>query len=145
MNTRFTSSKSVWISSLIFIVIGLMIVVIGSVFFKELSLKPETFIVVTLAGLVVFLLVWIWYGTYYLIVQNKLIVRSGPFCWTINIDDIRSIKTNQNTLSGINKATLSTKGVELRYGKYKLLMISPLQETKFIEKLKEINNKIEIK
>jgi hypothetical protein len=108
-------------------------------------LNAETIIAGIISGLVIFLLLWIWFGTYYQLSKDKLVAASGPFVWNIKIIDIDFIRLNQKTFGGMYKATLSMKGIEIRYNKDRSLFISPIQQEIFIERLKELNTKIEIK
>jgi len=108
-------------------------------------LNAETIIVVIISGLVIILLLWIWFGTYYQLSKDKLVAASGPFIWNIKISDIDFIRLNQNTFGGMYKASLSMKGMEIRYNKRRSLHISPVQQEIFIKRLKELNTKIEIK
>ena len=63
----------------------------------------------------------------------------------ISIQDVKTIRTNQNTIGGIIKPTLSWKCIEIDYGKYKTISISPANQDSFINILKDFNEKIEIK
>jgi hypothetical protein len=108
-------------------------------------LNAETIIAGIISGLVIFLLLWIWFGTYYQLSKGKLIATSGPFIWNIKISDIDFIRLNQNTFGGMNRATLSMNGIEIRYNKHRSLFISPMPQEIFIMELKELNTKIEIK
>jgi hypothetical protein len=108
-------------------------------------LNAETIIAGIISGLVIFLLLWIWFGTYYQLSKDKLVASAGPFVWNIKISDIDFIRLNQKTFGGMYKATLSINGIEIRYNNHRSLFISPMQQEIFIERLKELNAKIEIK
>ncbi len=145
MRTRFMTSKSGLIKVIIFITILLLLGLIGYLSLVNQRLRPEMIIVSLIAGLIIFLMTWIWVGTYYLVNNDKLVAACGPFIWRINIADINYIRLNQNTLGGMYKATLSTKGIEIKYKKRCSLMVSPIQQDKFVDRLKELNKMIEIK
>ena len=145
MRTRFLTEKSGLIKFLILSTILLMLVLICYLCFIIRMLNAETIITGIISGLVIILLLWIWFGTYYQLSKDKLVAASGPFVWNIKISDIDFIRLNQNTFGGMYKASLSMKGMEIRYNKRRSLHISPVQQEIFIKRLKELNTKIEIK
>jgi len=93
---------------------------------------------------VILLMVSLWFGTYYKIIGNTLIARSGILIWKIKINDIKFINLNQKCNGAIFKASLSRTCMEIKYRKYRTLFISPVQQESFVAKLKEINNNIVI-
>jgi hypothetical protein len=99
------------------------------------------FIAVTIVGL----FIWLWFDTYYMIDKDILIAKSGPFVWRVPIGEIFLIRLNQKTIGGTWKPTLSWDSIELRYKKHHSIYISPLDETRFLDSLIKINDKIEIK
>ena len=145
MRTRFLTEKSGLIKFLILSTILLMLVFISYLCFIIRMLNAETIITGIISGLVIILLLWIWFGTYYQLSKDKLVAASGPFVWNIKISDIDFIRLNQNTFGGMYKASLSMKGMEIRYKKRRSLYISPVQQETLIKRLKELNTKIEIK
>lgn len=145
MRTRFLTEKSGLIKFLIISTILILFGLISYLCFIVRMLNAETIIAGIISGLVIFLLLWIWFGTYYQLSKDKLVAASGPFVWNIKIIDIDFIRLNQKTFGGMYKATLSMKGIEIRYNKDRSLFISPIQQEIFIERLKELNTKIEIK
>ena len=145
MRTRFLTEKSGLIKFLIISTILILFGLISYLCFIVRMLNAETIIAGIISGLVIVLLLWIWFGTYYQLSKDKLVAASGPFVWNIKIIDIDFIRLNQKTFGGMYKATLSMKGIEIRYNKDRSLFISPIQQEIFIERLKELNTKIEIK
>ena len=145
MRTRFLTEKSGLIKFLIISTILILLGLISYLCFIVRMLNIETIIAGILSGLVIFLLLWIWFGTYYQLSKDKLVAASGPFVWYIKISDIDFIRLNQKTFGGMYKATLSMNGMEIRYNKHRSLFISPMQQEKFVNRLKELNTMIEIK
>jgi len=145
MRTRFLTEKSGLIKFLIFSTILVLLGLISYFCFMVSMLNAETIIAGIISGLVIVLLLWIWFGTYYQLSKDKLVAASGPFVWNIKIRDIDFIRLNQNTFGGMYKATLSMNGMEIRYNKRRSLFISPIQQEIFIQRLRELNTKIEIK
>ncbi|MGG3560729.1 PH domain-containing protein [Neobacillus rhizosphaerae] len=84
---------------------------------------------------------WVWFGTYYEIKGKQLIVVGGPFRWKIDIMSINSIR---KTLNPLSSPALSLKRLEIQYGTYNTILISPKHDNKFCEMIKKINPKIEI-
>ena len=145
MRTRFLTEKSGMIKFLISSVILVLLGLISYLCFIVRKLNAETIIAGIISGLVIVLLLWIWFGTYYQLSKDKLVAASGPFVWNIKISDIDFIRLNQNTFGGMYKASLSMNGMEIRYNKHRSLFISPIQQEIFIQRLIELNTKIEIK
>ena len=145
MRTRFLTEKSGLIKFLIFSTILVLLGLISYFCFMVSMLNAETIIAGIISGLVIVLLLWIWFGTYYQLSKDKLVAASGPFVWNIKIRDIDFIRLNQNTFGGMYKATLSMNGMEIRYNKRRSLFISPIQQEIFIQRLRELNTKIVIK
>ena len=100
----------------------------------------SSIIVIPLLG--VFL--WCWLDTYYLIDNDKLIIKYGPFMWRVAIQKITIIRLNQKTIGGTWKLTLSWDSIEIRYSD-RSIYITPQNQDSFLTELKHLNNKIEIK
>ncbi|THU32402.1 hypothetical protein FAM09_26785 [Niastella caeni] len=80
--------------------------------------------------------------TYYTIDNNLLIIKCGfLYKTTIDIQHIRKIKETNSTIS--SPAT-SIDRLEISYGKYRTVLISPKQKMEFINELKSLNPGIEI-
>ncbi len=88
---------------------------------------------------------WCWTSTYYVIDKNKLSAKCGPFKFNVFIQDIKEIRTNQKTVAGIIKPTLSWNCIVIEYGDTKAISISPENQDTFIKTLTDINKEIKIK
>lgn len=84
---------------------------------------------------------WIWFGTGYTITENDLKIKSGPIKFSIPLEQIKKIRKTKNPLAS---QALSLDRLEIRYGKYKMALISPEDKEGFIQAIKEINTEVEI-
>lgn len=82
-------------------------------------------------------LVWILRGTNYTLDGDSLMVRSGPFRWTIAIAEIRSVE-KPGGIFGRRRSSpaLSWDRLVIAYGAGKRLMISPENQQQFLADLK---------
>ncbi|WP_158606893.1 PH domain-containing protein [Paenibacillus ginsengarvi] len=76
---------------------------------------------------------WLWIGIGYVLRQSELIVRTGPFAKTISLDGITKVRRIRSWMSS---AATSSRRLELTYGRYDFIHLSPLQEEKFLAELK---------
>jgi hypothetical protein len=76
---------------------------------------------------------WLWIWTGYELRQAELIVRTGPFTKTISLDSITKVR---HIRSWMSSAATSSRRLELTYGRYDFIHLSPLQEEKFLAELK---------
>lgn len=94
-----------------------------------------------LVGLVVLpgvaFVIWIVLSTTYTLEARQLIVRSGPFRWRINIDEIKSIAPvrgiGMRMRRGRSSPALSMDRLEIIYSADKRLMISPDEQDAFLK------------
>ena len=84
---------------------------------------------------------WIWFGTYYVITDKELKIRSGPYFHNLQLSSIKKIRKSRNPLSS---PALSSDRLEIEYGKYNHTYISPKEEEQFIGLLKEKCPELEI-
>jgi hypothetical protein len=88
------------------------------------------------AGLVIFFLatafvVWTFTRTFYVLTATELLIRSGPFRWSIPFTDLREVRPTRNPLSS---PALSLDRLEIRHA-YGAIMISPEDKRGFLEDL----------
>jgi hypothetical protein len=79
-------------------------------------------------------------STYYQINGNQLIVKSS-FVVNLNID-IASIKKITKTNSALSSPAMSMDRIEITYGKYDSVIISPKNKMEFIQEITSINPNI---
>jgi len=84
-------------------------------------------------SLIIFLIWLPIFNTYYVVDQNKLIIKSMVFRWKINIDDITKIEETHNPLSS---PALSLDRIKIYYfknGSVNSIMISPKDKEGFFQ------------
>lgn len=111
-----------------------LLAVVSAVRSGELSiLFGGATIVVSLA-----LPIWLLLSTNYQIDTKSLRIRSGPFSWTIALDQIQSIAPSKSVLSS---PALSLDRLEIRYGAGKRILVSPVDHDAFIEAVNQATRK----
>lgn len=123
----------------LFLSVGLPLITIDGL--NSITMLIKCFITFIVNGF----FLWCWLSTYYKFDNKTLIVKCGPFRWLLPIKEIKSIRLNQNTFGGIIKPTLSWKCIEIDYSDNKTISISPKNQDRFLDILKDINNEISIK
>jgi hypothetical protein len=74
--------------------------------------------------------VWLVFGTTYTIAEKVLLIRSGPFRWTVPLAAITAVTPTRNPLSS---PALSLDRLKVRYrGSRFGVMISPASRTEFL-------------
>lgn len=81
-----------------------------------------------------FFCIWMWINTDYIINQSELIIRSGPFKKTVPLDKITKVMPVKSIASS---AAFSLTRLEILYGKWDMVHVSPLEQEKFLNLLKE--------
>lgn len=81
--------------------------------------------------------------TYYVIAGNNLIIKCG-FLYNKTID-INTIKRISETNNPISSPAASLDRIEIIYGKYDAVIISPKQKLDFINDIIAINPNVEVK
>lgn len=75
--------------------------------------------------------IWMFTGTFYVVTETELLVRSGPFRWSIPLRHIQEVHPTRNPLSS---PALSLDRLGIRHaGGY--LMISPEDKRAFLDDL----------
>jgi len=87
------------------------------------------------------LLGWIYFGTFYTVLKDRVIIRSGPLKWTVLTSDIIYIEPTHNPLSA---PALSLDRLFIKYKKG-FITVSPKDKAGFIQLLQERNHNINIK
>ncbi len=86
-------------------------------------------------------LLWIWFGTGYKMEDGKLKIVFGPIRWSISIQDIKKVDKVKNPFAA---PALSIDRIELLYGNFSIVNISPKNKKEFVENLLKINPHIEL-
>ncbi|MFD2891329.1 PH domain-containing protein [Flavobacterium chuncheonense] len=102
-------------------------------------------VLLSINGLTLTLLIWIYFKTYYSVDNHLLLCKSGPFFSKIDIKTIKKIEHHKGIyVPVIWKPALSHIGLIITYNNYDDIYISPENETLFLEKLLIINPNIQI-
>jgi hypothetical protein len=91
--------------------------------------------------LALFFISHLFFSTKYMIIGDVLKIQSG-FIYRKNFD-INKITTILKTKTLISSPAASFDRIELKYGKYDSVVISPKEKTAFIEELIKVNPSIE--
>ena len=95
----------------------------------------------TLALIILFgLILHMFFNTTYKIQNEKLYIKCGFIKYRpVNIGEMKKVSKSSNIISS---PAASFDRIEIRYGKFDELIISPKHKTKFVEDLQKINPKI---
>jgi hypothetical protein len=110
-----------------------MILAIGSGLYALIDKTPnilDFIITFTLCVILPIFILWMWLTTYYFVDEKNLIIKFGPFKKIIPLDTIKSVRKTTNPLSS---PALSLKRLEIVYGYYNSVLISPIHRDEFIE------------
>lgn len=131
---RYKSKVDVWLAALL--IVSLLAALCGGIIAAMeqgwLRVAQVAFIMLGVIGLVA----WLRIGTHYTLEGRNLIVRSGPFRWTIPVDDIRSIEKATTFMRARSSPALSLDRLRITYGSGKTLMISPAEKEEFLADIK---------
>lgn len=112
----------IWGSVLVLVATSIMILADG-------GLVPNL-VVQTLNIGGIYLCLSILYGTYYLVTEEYLIVKSGPFNNVIKLQDIKAVKRTNDIISSpalsLDRISIITKG------KFTGIMVSPENKDMFL-------------
>ena len=129
-------------------------ILIGAIVFMFLMTIPtlfddsiEPFIIIFEINLVITIfLLWTYKSTFYILKNEVLIWRSGPFKGSIEIKNINKIEYHKGIIvPTIWKPALSHIGLIITYNKYDDIYISPEKQEEFIATLQRLNQNITIK
>jgi hypothetical protein len=90
-------------------------------------------------------LLWLWFGTYYEVSENKLSYKSGPFNGSIDVSSIREIRKSGGFWFLGMKPALSLNGIIICYNQYDEIFIAPDDKRRFIDELLLYNPRIILK
>ncbi|WP_226670609.1 PH domain-containing protein [Metabacillus litoralis] len=127
---KYKSRKDWWLSVIVW---GAMVFSLGIGSYsliEKTTTVMESIIILSLSIILPIFILWMWLTTYYVITENKLIIRFGPFKKHIELDTIKSVKKTMNPLSS---PALSLRRLEIVYHQYNSILISPLDREEFIE------------
>lgn len=73
---------------------------------------------------------WLLASTYYLVNVGSLEVRSGPFRWSIPLNEITEVRKSRSALSS---PALSLDRMEVKYGRGRSILLSPRDSRGFLK------------
>lgn len=128
----FPSKRDAWLSALLGVAAAAMVVgaVIQAAAPGPLGLRLGTpALMLAAAGFIG----WVFTGTAYVVTQRELVVRSGPFRWTIPLQAIESIRPTRSPLSApaLSLDRLAVKRIDRWWS----LVISPEDKSGFLEEV----------
>ncbi len=130
----FPSKRDAWLVAILWLVI--LVSIAGAIYAATLSLSIVSFLVqeVLWIGIAIFCLS-ILRSTAYTLKSDNLVVRTGPFRWTIQYEDIEEVVPSRKAWSS---AALSMDRLYIRHkGSTGGTYISPERKGEFLEALAE--------
>lgn len=139
---KFQSRKDFLFST---VILGSCAILIGAciVAFVKGNIKADEYWLIPILLLVAFLLLWLFFGTYYELTNQELIYKSGPMKGSISLDRIKEIVVGRTLWVGYRPAT-ARKGLIVKYDTFNEIYISPKTNERFIKKLLELKSDIKI-
>jgi hypothetical protein len=126
----FRSKIDAWIGAVLLIATAGQV---GTAVFLVTTDMPARWIVALSLLIGPAFILWIMVTTYYVISDSELLVRCGPLRVQIPLAQISSIQKTRNPLSS---PALSLDRLAISYGQGKHCMISPRDQTRFLEALR---------
>jgi hypothetical protein len=128
----YPSKRDLWLELVLLIAVVAMVVGAVSVWKspEELAVRVILLLVFLAAG---GLTLWVTYGTRYVLTDEQLVARAGPFRWGIRLDAIQEVRPTRNPLSS---PAVSLDRLSIRYGKVRRqLLVSPDDKQAFLRDL----------
>ena len=139
-SVTYNSKKDTW---LIMVIYGVVWASLAGCATLVLSGSPiDLFIAASMFIGGVILPIWLVRSTFYVLDDQQLAVRSGPFRWSIPISKIKSVRRTRSMLSG---PALSLDRVQIRYGRFGIfgmVLISPENRDQFLADLENRRSRI---
>ena len=128
---RFRSKIDAWLVVLMLVAVGGTIVAFAAAVYAEPRAGVIAVASISLI-LLVFLIGSTLFRTHYTVDDKTLRIVSGPFHWTVPIDQITAVEATRSPLSS---PALSLDRLRIRYAGKKSVMISPDDKKKFLKAL----------
>ena len=134
METRFLSKVDGWlVPVMVLAMAGLLAALIGVLVTP--TPWPVRSLVAAVSVAVILLLFAVFRGTHYTVTDQELRIVSGPFRWTVPVDEITAIDPSRNPLSS---PALSLDRLKISYGKRKFVLISPADKAGFMRAMERV-------
>ncbi|MFQ3546113.1 PH domain-containing protein [Halobacillus rhizosphaerae] len=129
---KYASKRDLWITLVIWL--GILSTSYGGVhalFFTNPG-QLEGFILMLLIAGIPGILLWVWNSTYYLLTEKHIIIRSGPFRKTIDLENVKAAKRTRTPMSS---PALSLQRIEILLTNYGMAIMSPRHREDFLKQL----------
>ncbi|SOC44383.1 PH domain-containing protein [Ureibacillus acetophenoni] len=133
----FTSKRDLFFGIIFF---GLIVLFAWGIY--ESSQEPQNIFGIIIMSIMILLLSYIWVFTSYKIEEDILKITFGPFKKSIDIKEITTIRYTKNPFVA---PALSINRLEINYGKYETISVSPSNPKQFLIGLQKINSHIQMK
>lgn len=135
MDKKYYSKKDWWLRIVIWAcIIALMVSLLDAIMNGHIT-------AILLFTILEGFFIWTWFGTYYVLKEDHLFIRSGPVKEKFYYNNINKIKQTKSVLSS---TALSVDRIEIIYKGSLGAYISPKDSEEFINKLKEKCPKLNI-
>lgn len=134
MQTKFSSKVDSWLIPVMILAMAGLLAALIAVLVTPTP-WPVRLLVAAVSVAVVLLLFAVFRGTHYTITEQELRIVSGPFRWTIPVDEITAIDASRNPLSS---PALSLDRLKISYGKRKFVLISPSDKAGFMRAMEQV-------
>ncbi len=132
----FTSRKDLWMG----IIIWALVVAFIWGFYQSVFVQLDIIGIIVMV-VMSYLLGTIWFNTRYKIENDTLNISYGPIKKSIDIQKITSIR---NTTNPFVAPALSVHRIEINYGKYQTIQVSPQDRQAFVNELQKKNPSIQL-
>lgn len=139
-SVTYKSKKDTWLVMLMYGTVCAALA--GCVMLVTSEAPTDLFVVAVVLVAGVILPLWILRSTFYVLDDQRLAVRCGPFRWSIPLARIRSVKRSRSMLSG---PALSLDRVQIHYGRFRLfgvVLISPEHRDRFLADLENRRSRL---
>mgnify|MGYP002621324800 FL=1 len=131
---RFPSRKDAWLSLIIWAT-GLALLVLGILPWVQNKMPtPGNLIYLAIMWGTAWFVLWMWHTVHYVLTEDHLLIRFGPFRVTIPYSSIRMVRRTVNHQASLAQ---SSRRIEIRYRSFDLVYISPAEEERFLSRLRE--------
>lgn len=131
---RYKTRRDLWLSIVIWFCIILLLICGSTPLYINGAGHVGGPIIMLVCLMVAAFIAWLWLGTDYVLSEQHLIVRSGPISTRIPYDQITKVKPIRSWLSSM---ATSSQRLEIHYGKYQFIHISPQEEKLFVTELQQ--------
>lgn len=131
---KFSPRRDLWLSIVIWSsIMVLLLCGLSPLFLEGAGIIGGTFVFLLCCSTAGFL-AWIWCATYYVLRERDLLIRSGPVTQSIPLEKITRVKPLRSWLAS---TATSVRRIEIHYGTYDYVHISPLDEEAFLRELQK--------